>query len=67
MLPMQLSLLAHRNQQLFSDHYLNDILPTRPDWAALVEQSRPVMAKIAAIVRAYRRDTAVASNLRPTT
>lgn len=25
----------HRNQQLFSDHYLNVLLPARPDWQAL--------------------------------
>jgi len=25
----------HRNQQLFSDHYLNVILPRREDWQML--------------------------------
>lgn len=34
MQPVQLELggRAHRNRRLFSDHYLDAILPGRPDW-----------------------------------
>ena len=36
---MQLPLVAraHNNQQLFSDHYLDVILPRRADWRLLAE------------------------------
>ena len=43
----------HRNRQLFSDYYLNAILPQRPDWRMLAPAARPVMAQVAAIVDAY--------------
>lgn len=32
----------HRNQQLFSDHYLNVILPARTDWQMLGAEAEPV-------------------------
>ncbi len=43
----------HRNQQLFSVYYLNEILPKRTDWQRLTVQAKPVMAEIAAILDDY--------------
>ncbi|MDQ5852812.1 MAG: N-6 DNA methylase, partial [Chloroflexota bacterium] len=43
----------HQNQQLFSDYYLNVILPGRPDWRLMAADARPVMDRIAAIFAAY--------------
>lgn len=43
----------HRNQGLFSDHYLNVTLPARPDWMALVDEAGPVMKEIAALLDSY--------------
>jgi hypothetical protein len=37
---------AHRNRQLFSDHYLDTILPSRSDWRALASPAAPVLAAI---------------------
>jgi hypothetical protein len=52
---VQLPLLApaHRNQQLFSDYYLNTILPERADWQ-LATLAGPVMREIALIFAAYK-------------
>ncbi len=44
---------SHRNQQLFSDYYLNVILPKRADWQRLAANARPVMAEIAAIFASF--------------
>jgi hypothetical protein len=41
---------AHKNQQLFSDHYLDAILPGRDDWRALAAEAASVMAQIATIL-----------------
>jgi hypothetical protein len=51
----QLPLLTrpHNNRQLFSDHYLDAVLPTRPEWAALAAEAAPVMARIAALFAAF--------------
>jgi hypothetical protein len=51
----QLTLAAppHRNQQLFSDYYLNVTLPQRRDWQELVSVARPVMEQIAALFAVY--------------
>jgi hypothetical protein len=43
----------HRNHGLFSDHYLNVTLPQRPEWQALTEQARPVMAGISRVFDSY--------------
>jgi hypothetical protein len=43
----------HRNQGLFSDHYLNATLPTRPDWKALGDEARPVVEEIALLLDTY--------------
>jgi hypothetical protein len=52
-LPIQWPLPPHHNQQLFSDHYLNELLPHLPEWRRLAETAGPAMARIAAIVAAY--------------
>src|SRR5579859_30519 len=51
----QLSLAPypHRNQQLFSDHYLNIILPRREDWQMLVVESELVMRDLQRIFAGY--------------
>ena len=43
----------HRNQGLYSDHYLNVTLPARPDWKALVDDARPAMEEIAGLLDSY--------------
>jgi hypothetical protein len=43
----------HRNQSLFSDHYLNATLPTRPDWRGLADEARPVLDEIAVLLESY--------------
>jgi hypothetical protein len=43
----------HANQQLFSDHYLNTLLPNRPDWKMLALDARPTMEAIRAIFTRY--------------
>ena len=50
--PTQLPLTArpHNNQQLFSDHYLDAILPQRPDWQMLAASAQRLMAEIADIL-----------------
>ncbi len=45
---------VHANSQLFSDHYLDDILPQHPDWQALTGNAEPIMAAIAAIFKKYK-------------
>jgi hypothetical protein len=53
-LAQQLSLgLGHRNQQLFSDHYLNVTLPSRPEWRALEAEAAPAMRVIKGIFERY--------------
>ncbi len=43
----------HNNQQLFSDYYLNHILPQRADWKLLVDEAAPVLRQLRAIWAAY--------------
>ena len=52
---VQLPLAAapHRNQQLFSDYYLNTILPQRGDWKLLADDARPLLDQLRAIYAAY--------------
>lgn len=40
---LQLAPLPHRNQQLFSDHYLNVILPSRSAWQQLSDEAGVVL------------------------
>ena len=44
---------AHRNQQLFSDYFLDTLLPQRPDWQALVPAAAATLQAVAAILAAY--------------
>jgi hypothetical protein len=46
---------AHNNQQLFSDYYLDHLLPERQDWQKLAEEARSAMEDIAAIFKAFKR------------
>jgi hypothetical protein len=43
----------HRNQHLFSDYYLNSILPAREDWQMLGSVAEPVMRELAGIFHAF--------------
>jgi hypothetical protein len=43
----------HRNQGLFSDHYLNVSLPARSDWKTLADEARPAMEEIASLLDSY--------------
>jgi very-short-patch-repair endonuclease len=58
MSPTQLPLALaapHANQQLFSDHYLNETLPQRPDWNMLAHDAGQALARITPIVEAFLR------------
>jgi hypothetical protein len=44
---------AHRNQQLFSDHYLNVTVPARPEWPALMAEAEPVLRDLQHLFAAY--------------
>jgi hypothetical protein len=54
--PTQLPLAArsHQNQQLFSDHYLDVVLPERSDWKALEPQAEQKRLEVAHILDEYR-------------
>jgi hypothetical protein len=39
----------HNNNQLFSDYYLNELLPERADWKNLLLEAQRAMQEIAAI------------------
>jgi hypothetical protein len=43
----------HNNHQLFSDHYLDAILPQRPVWDLLTAPSRAALQTVAAIFHKY--------------
>lgn len=44
---LQLPAKIHQNHQLFSDHFLDEILPQRPEWLELASLSQPAMEQIA--------------------
>lgn len=46
---LSLQLPAHQNRQLFSDHYLNEILPTQAGWRVLVSQAGTALAEVVGI------------------
>ena len=52
---VQLALASapHRNQQLFSDYYLNVILPARSDWQVLAAEAEPVLRELQRLFAAY--------------
>lgn len=53
--PDQLTLAAlpHNNRHLFSDHYLNENLPARPQWGLLRDEARAAMDRVASVFGAY--------------
>ncbi len=52
-LPTEPAPRPHRNHGLFSDHYLDHTLPTRPDWRELAYEARPAMEEIARLFESY--------------
>ncbi|MEO6891385.1 MAG: Eco57I restriction-modification methylase domain-containing protein [Ktedonobacteraceae bacterium] len=44
---------AHRNQRLFSDHYLNRILPKEDGWQRLLAEAAPVMEALRKLYSTY--------------
>nr|WP_129629324.1 Eco57I restriction-modification methylase domain-containing protein [Candidatus Oscillochloris fontis] len=53
---LQLPLAAaqlHFNQQLFSDYYLDQILPQHTDWRLLIDEAAAVLVKIRAIYAGF--------------
>ncbi|MBV9691904.1 MAG: N-6 DNA methylase [Ktedonobacteraceae bacterium] len=51
---LELPARAHNNQQLFSDHYLDETLPRRHDWQALMFEAEPTKEQIATIFAQYK-------------
>lgn len=45
--------MLHNNRQLFSDHYLNVMLPQHNDWRELVVAAEPILGQIRRIYAAY--------------
>jgi len=50
---LSLHLPAHQNRQLFSDHYLNEILPTQAGWRALASSAATALTDISGIFDRY--------------
>ncbi len=50
---LQLVPSPHRNQQLFSDHYLNSILPRRSDWQQLADEASIMLHDLQQLFAAY--------------
>ncbi|GHO59197.1 hypothetical protein KSB_76720 [Ktedonobacter robiniae] len=52
---VQLSLTSepHRNQQLFSDYYLNAILPTQEEWLRLKDEAKLVLENLQRLFQNY--------------
>src|SRR5829696_5508898 len=44
----------HRNHGLFSDHYLKEMLPQRPDWQRLAEEAVPVKDQLKRTFEGYK-------------
>ena len=51
-LPLALA-QRHYNRQLFADRYLDDTLPSRPAWHALVDAATPVLKQVQALMAAF--------------
>ncbi len=43
----------HRNRQLFSDYYLNELLPGRPEWNDLLTEATTARERLRALFAAY--------------
>ncbi|MHB9133234.1 MAG: hypothetical protein ACYDBB_19365 [Armatimonadota bacterium] len=50
---LALPVAAHYNHQLFSDHYLNEILPSQPAWRAMAVEAAAAFAEIRQLFAAY--------------
>lgn len=48
-----LTLAPHRNQQLFSDHYVNVLLPARSEWQVLAAEAEPVLRDLQQLFAGY--------------
>ena len=44
----------HHNQQVFSDYYLDTLLPQRQDWQELLAEAEPVRQKMAVLFARYK-------------
>jgi hypothetical protein len=53
--PVQLPLAErpHRNAGLFSDHYLDNTLPGRPEWERLLDEARASLEQVRPLLAAY--------------
>ncbi|HKV59243.1 MAG TPA: N-6 DNA methylase, partial [Ktedonobacteraceae bacterium] len=49
-----MSIAPHHNQQVFSDYYLNELLPRRQDWQELLAEAEPVRRKLVALFKRYK-------------
>jgi hypothetical protein len=47
----------HYNHQLFADRYLDVTLPGRTAWRSLLDEARPVLARVQAILAGYKPST----------
>ena len=54
---LPLLLYTHRNQQLFSDHYLDTILPAREEWQTLAAEAASVMQQLQTILASFHPST----------
>jgi len=55
-LPLALA-QRHHNRQLFADRYLDETLPRRDAWLALIAEAAPVLARVRAILAAFTPST----------
>ncbi len=55
--PTLTSQQCHRNAQLFSDHYLDQVLPGRSDWQLLAVQAAEVRGQLRQILAAHQPST----------
>lgn len=53
----QLLLKPHNNHQLFSDYYLDEILPHMLEWEALHDEATTIQTQIAALFAQYKPST----------
>jgi hypothetical protein len=51
----QLALVArHNNQRLFSDHFLDEVLPAQPEWQALIPEAKRVHQELRRLYARFR-------------
>ncbi len=54
----------HHNHQLFADRYLDVTLPGAHAWSGLLDEARPVLARVQTILAAYTPSTSEAQTER---